>query len=119
MSDSTLKKIDSQQSPAGEMGQAYLATGTRLGMRLWQEMEPGASKPERSRDYETVGYVISGRAELLLEGQTATLNPGDSWVVPEGANHTYRILEPFTAVEATSPPASVKGRDEAPGSPAE
>ena len=53
--------------------------------------------------YETVGYVISGRAELLSEGQTVVLAPGDSWVVPKGARHAYKILEPFTAVEATHP----------------
>jgi mannose-6-phosphate isomerase-like protein (cupin superfamily) len=34
-----------------------------------------------------------------------TLAPGDSYLVPAGAEHTYRILETFTAVEATSPPA--------------
>jgi quercetin dioxygenase-like cupin family protein len=56
--------------------------------------------------------VISGRAELHLGGQMALLEPGDSWVVPKGASHAYRILEPFTAVEATSPPAAVHGRDE-------
>jgi hypothetical protein len=33
-------------------------------------------------------------------------------VVPRGASHTYKILEAFTAVEATSPPAAVHGRDE-------
>jgi hypothetical protein len=37
---------------------------------------------------------------------------GDSWVVPKGASHSYKILEPFTAVEATLPPAHVHGRDE-------
>ena len=67
--------------------------------------------PVTERDYETVGYVISGRAELDLEGQTVRLEPGDSWLVPAGARHTYRILEPFTAVEATAPPAQVHGRD--------
>ncbi|MBA3969410.1 MAG: cupin domain-containing protein, partial [Gemmatimonadetes bacterium] len=70
------------------------------------------AKPESSRDYETVGYVISGRAELHLEGQMVLLEPGDSWTVPKGASHTYRILEAFTAVEATHPPAQVHGRDE-------
>jgi quercetin dioxygenase-like cupin family protein len=64
------------------------------------------------REYETVGYVISGRAELHLEGQMVLLEPGDSWVVPKGALHGYRILEPFTALEATSPPAHVHGRDD-------
>lgn len=27
--------------------------------------------PEHARDYETLGYVISGKAELHLEGQFA------------------------------------------------
>jgi quercetin dioxygenase-like cupin family protein len=56
--------------------------------------------------------VISGRAELHLEGQMVLLGPGDSWVVPRGSSHTYKILEPFTAVEATSPPAFAHGRDQ-------
>jgi hypothetical protein len=33
-------------------------------------------------------------------------------VVPKGSSHTYRILEPFTAVEATHPPAEAHSRDE-------
>ena len=39
------------------------------------------------------------------------LEPGDSWMVPAGAHHSYRILETFTAVEATSPPSYMYGRD--------
>ena len=49
--------------------------------------------PKFSREYETVGYVLKGSAELILEGQMLLLNPGDSWVVPKGAKHTYRIKE--------------------------
>jgi quercetin dioxygenase-like cupin family protein len=81
-------------------------------MRLWQNEPPQADKPAAKRDYETVGYVIAGRAELTLEGQTLRLEPGDAWLVPAGAEHAYRILEPFTAVEATAPPAQVHGRDQ-------
>jgi len=81
-------------------------------MRLW-EAEPKAGKAPTRREYETVGYVIGGVAELHLEGQTVRLEPGDSWLVPKGAEHSYAILEPFTAVEATSPPAQVHGRDQA------
>jgi quercetin dioxygenase-like cupin family protein len=112
VADTTVKKIDSAHSPIGDMGQKYLASGKSLSMRLWEEQPPGEPKPETSREYETVGYVIDGRAELHLEGQVIALGPGDSWTVPEGARHTYRILEPFTAVEATSPPAEIHGRDE-------
>lgn len=111
MSDTTITKVDSTHSPRGDMGQKYLAAGVQLGMRLWEREEPGEDKPARRRDYETVGYVIEGRAELHLEGQMVLLEPGDSWVVAKGASHTYKILETFTAVEATSPPAHVHGRD--------
>jgi len=105
-------KVQSQESPTGEMGQKYLASGKAISMRLWENEQPDDAKPESSRDYETVGYVISGRAELHLEGQMVLLEPGDSWTVPKGASHTYRILEALTAVEATHPPAQVHGRDE-------
>jgi quercetin dioxygenase-like cupin family protein len=112
MSDTTIKKVSSGTSPKGGMGQIYLVAGKRLSMRLWRDEPPADEKPVSTRDYETVGYVIAGRAELTLEGQTLRLEPGDSWLVPAGAEHTYRILEPFTAVEATAPPAEVHGRDE-------
>jgi quercetin dioxygenase-like cupin family protein len=112
MGDTSVKKVDSQFSPKGQMGQKYLAGGIRVSMRLWENEQPAEPLPPSARDYETVGYVIKGRAELHLEGQVLLLNPGDSWLVPRGASHTYKILEPFTAVEATSPPASVHGRDE-------
>ena len=111
MADTTIKKIEAAHSPTGPMGQTYLASGKKLAMRLW-EKEPGTDKEARSRPYETVGYVIEGRAHLALEGQTVELKAGDSWVVPEGAEHTYEILERFVAVEATSPPARVHDRDE-------
>lgn len=110
VTDATVKKVSSRTSPRGEMGQTYLTSGKRVSMRLWQREEP-QPMPVIARDYETVGYVISGRAELEIEGQSVRLEPGDSWLVPAGARHSYRILEPLTAVEATAPPAQVRGRD--------
>jgi quercetin dioxygenase-like cupin family protein len=113
MEDTTIKKIDSRHSPKGQMGQKYLASGLSLAMRLWDQEPPGERGALHARPYETVGYVVSGRAELEIEEQKVILAAGDSWVVPKGARHAYRILEPFTAVEATHPPAQVHGRDEA------
>jgi quercetin dioxygenase-like cupin family protein len=112
MGDTSVKKVQSKYSPEGETGQKYLASGIHVAMRLYENEQPGKDKPESARDYETVGFVIKGRAELHIEGQLILLEPGDSWVVPKGSRHTYKILEPFTAVEATSPPAQVHGRDE-------
>lgn len=112
MADTTVKKIDSRHSPKGDMGQMYLASGKAVSMRMWKDEQPGEPKPATRREYETVGYVVKGRAELHVEGQKVVLGEGDSWVVPKGAEHTYKILEPFTAVEATVPPAEVHGRDQ-------
>jgi len=112
MSDTTVMKVNSNYSPKGELGQKYLASGKTVSMRLWEDEQPGEPKPATEREYETVGYVIKGRAELHLEGQMVLLEAGDSWTVPKGASHTYNILDSFTAVEATSPPAQVHGRDE-------
>jgi quercetin dioxygenase-like cupin family protein len=111
MGDTTIIKVQSAHSPHGEKGQVYLASGKNVAMRLWKEEPPNEVKPHVARDYETVGYVISGRAELHSEGQTITLEPGDSWVVPKGAVHAYKILETLTAVEATYPPAHLHNRD--------
>lgn len=112
MGDTTIIKVNSDFSPTGEMGQKYLASGKNVAMRLWENEEAGEPKALAKRDYETVGYVIRGKAELHLEGQMVLLEKGDSWVVPKGASHTYKILETFTAVEATYPPAHVQGRDD-------
>ena len=107
MTDTTVKKVSAAHSPKGEMGQKYLASGTRVSMRLWrtgpQDPEEGPSR----REYETVGYVLEGRAELQLEGQSIKLEPG--------AEHRYVASEPFVALEATAPPAQVHGRDDPPG----
>jgi hypothetical protein len=54
----------------------WLVTGKALALRLWQQVEPGETKPERSRE--------------------------------------YKILETFTALEATAPPGHIHDRDQAP-----
>lgn len=113
MPDTSIIKVDAAHSPKGPVGQKYLANGRAISMRLWENEPAGPAKPTVRRAYEPVGYAIAGRAELTIEGQTVLLQPGSSWVVPKGAEHSYRILERFTAVEATTPPAEVHDRDAA------
>ena len=111
MADTTITKVRLETATTGPMGQKYLASGENVALRMWDEQPHEDTKPPTSREYETVGYVISGRAEIQFDGQTMDLEQGDSWVVPKGTSHTYKILEPFTAIEATFPPARESGRD--------
>ncbi len=112
MPDKSITKVSSEYAPKGRFGQKYLASGIHISMRLWEREQPAEAKPQTARDYETVGLVLEGKAELHIEGQLVLLEKGDSWVVPKGSRHTYKVIETFTAVEATNPPAEVHGRDE-------
>ena len=69
MPDTTIKKVEADTSPKGEMGQKYLVAGKRVSLRLQSDEPGGKLKAPTSREYETVGYVISGSANLELEGR--------------------------------------------------
>ena len=53
----------------------------------------------------------SSRAEVPVAWPVARLGDGHPWGVPQGAEPTSKVLGAFSAVEATSPPAQVHGRD--------
>lgn len=98
-------KIDSASAPRDDAGAYVLAAGTNVAMRAWRDEAPGEPKALTTREYDTVGYVLGGRAELHCGGDVVALGPGDSYLVPHGIAHTYKVLETFSAIEATSPPA--------------
>ncbi|KAL6076441.1 hypothetical protein QOT17_002980 [Balamuthia mandrillaris] len=124
--------VTEQEAGKGDYGEKLLAEGTCMKMRLF-DMEPKERKDIREGEgqqeekeephqqpYETLGYVLAGRAKLELylneEGQaeqqqkgnkrsaptTLELRPGMSWVVPAGAPHHYTVLEKFRAVKVRS-----------------
>jgi len=37
MPDTSVKKVNSEYSPKGQIGQKYLASGKTVSMRLWQD----------------------------------------------------------------------------------
>lgn len=98
--------VHEREAGRDEIGSKRLVQGQSLGLRLWEgRPDSDIDDPSLSRDYvashESVGYVISGKAQLKLEGQLLNLGPGSSWIIPPGASHSYHIVEgPFKAVEA-------------------
>ena len=105
---STPDTVHKDDARTGPMGQRFLAGTDTLALRLWDAQQPGEAEPPVARDYETVGYVVSGRVEVTVGETVLDLGPGDSWSVPRGAEHSYRVVEVLTAVEATSPPAQTR-----------
>lgn len=101
----TSYKVSRGDTAHGENGEHHLVQGEHSSMRLWHNEEPAdtADKQPHTNDYETLGYVISGRVELVIEGESLTLQAGDSYLVPSGKQHTYRVLETLNAVEVVTP----------------
>jgi len=104
----SIEEIAKGKLPESDSVKEILASGENLGLRIWRNEEPTADKETHSSDYETVGYVLKGKAELHIEGEVTELKEGDSYLVPKNTEHTYKILKTFTAVEATSPPANLQ-----------
>lgn len=109
MNDETgAMKVNSRNVPHSQQGQKHLLAGDVLSLQLWEEEHPGRRRVKTKRDAETIGYVIAGRAELLVGERQVLLKPGDAWIVPKGVLHQYRILTPFTAIEVSCPPLSAQ-----------
>ena len=100
-------KVSLEDTRHGHDGEHFLARGEASAMRYWHNEQPSdtADKAPSANEYETLGYVISGKVELTVDGQTLMLGAGDSYYVPKGAEHIYRVVETLNAVEVTTPPA--------------
>lgn len=107
----TIEKLSVTEAPDGSMREKLLVGTDQVALRYWQELPPRwPNNPKEQeewtiRQYDTLGYVIKGRAELQTEGKSLKLQPGDSWRVPRGVRHRYVISEPLEAIEATHPAA--------------
>jgi quercetin dioxygenase-like cupin family protein len=63
------------------------ALGATVGLSMWQvEMAAGARGPEHAFDSEQVWTVMEGELAVTVAGEHTTLRPGDTIVLPSGAN---------------------------------
>jgi transcriptional regulator with XRE-family HTH domain len=58
-------------------------------------LEPGAdSGGDIQHAGQEVGYVLQGRAELIVDGKSHFLGPGDSFFFASNLPHRYRNIDP-------------------------
>lgn len=60
--------------------------------------------PIHTHPHDQVGYVVSGRIRLTVEGESFDLGPGDSYHASPGVPHGALTLEPSVVVDVFSPP---------------
>jgi quercetin dioxygenase-like cupin family protein len=63
----------------------------------------GHELPTHSHPHEQTGYLVRGRIQLRIGGETNPVTAGDSWCIAGGVEHGATILEDSVAVEVFSP----------------
>jgi len=65
---------------------------------------PGVKVPSHSHPHEQVGYVVSGKIHITIDGRSFDLGTGDSYCAPSSVPHSTFTLEHSVVVDTFSPP---------------
>lgn len=65
--------------------------------------EDGAEGDLHAHPHIQASYIARGRFEVTIDGRTEVLEAGQSFVVPSGAVHGVRALEPGLLVDCFTP----------------
>lgn len=94
--------VGGKATPGG--GEIVLAAVGEQVMATHLTLDPGYLMPGHSHpDHESIGFVLSGRIRMVVDGSEAILEAGDSWWHPRGMHHITEALEPSTAIEVHTP----------------
>jgi mannose-6-phosphate isomerase-like protein (cupin superfamily) len=100
-----VRLADAPLMSAWEGGQLFRSTlnaettGTKVVSGGWYRVAPGVTNhldmhPDRDEFY----FIHSGRATIVMDGETMVMTPGDTVFVPHGVEH-YIINEGETPLE--------------------
>lgn len=53
---------------------------------------------------EQSGYVISGRYELIIDGEEYELQAGDTYAIPGNQIHSFKVIEGGEVIDVFTPP---------------
>jgi len=79
------------------------AIGERMMITL-MTLQKGQAVGTHCHPNEQIGYCVSGRYTLTIDGKSTLVEQDDSYVIPGGASHSYQVLDDAVAVEVFSPP---------------
>jgi len=72
-------------------------------MMMEVHFEEGAEGYEHSHPHEQMSYCLKGSIEFTVEGQKSIVAAGETIVIPGGAKHGARALEPSALLDAFTP----------------
>ena len=80
-----------------------LTDGERM-MLCEIRMDAGAVVPLHTHPHEQTGYLVAGRCRFQIGAEVRELSPGDTWMVPGGAEHEATALDDSVFIDVFSPP---------------
>lgn len=66
-------------------------------------LQKGALLPRHSHPHEQTGYLLTGQLEFIINNETFTAGPGDSWCIHGNSEHQVIALEDSVVLEVFSP----------------
>ena len=68
-------------------------------------MEPG-EVTDHCHPSEQIGYILKGKVEITIAGNTRILGPGGAYCVPSNVQHGFKVLadKEMEYIEIFSPP---------------
>ncbi len=90
-----LKPIDGIEMKTLAYGDKTLLTRFHL--------KKNAELPLHSHPHEQTGFLVSGKIELIIDGDSYLAEPGDTWTIKGDVDHQAKIIEDSVAIEVFSP----------------
>lgn len=95
------------ETPNGRMTTLASRTVNGSAHSLWRvDMEGGAAGPSHRSDVQQVLTVLSGAAEVTVDGELLVVRPGDTAVIHAGALRRVAALDRFTMLVSAAPTAN-------------
>lgn len=74
-------------------------------MMSYVHLHPHSIVKEHSHHHEQMGMVLEGSFELTIDGESRTLNKGDTYLIPSHVKHSARANDKSAvALDIFSPP---------------
>lgn len=82
-----------------------LAVGDEMSIQHFR-LAPGAVVPEHSHHHEQLGYIVSGEAVFITDGEETVVGPGDSYAIPSNEPHRVEVRDDdeVVGIDVFSPP---------------
>lgn len=96
----------------GDVGQVEMAAGLRRRTMATTDeamlceflLERGARIEPHSHRNDQVGYLVFGRMQITVGAETRVLQPGDSYAIPGGVEHSAEVMIDSLVIDVFSPP---------------